>query len=376
MPVTVDLVTATKSINEARQSTGVLVSFSVKGVFVMRELLVTGGAGFIGANFVRYVVAHQPDVHVTVLDKLTYAGNRANLAGLPVDRVTLVVGDIADAVVVDRLVRVADAVVNYAAESHNDRSLLDPAPFMQTNIMGTYTLLQACRQYVVRYHQISTDEVYGDLPLRQDLPEHGDGFGEKFTPQSRYDPSSPYSASKASADMLVRAWVRSFGLKATISNCSNNYGPYQYVEKFIPRQITNILSHRRPKLYGSGANVRDWIHVDDHSRAVWTILMHGKLGETYLIGANGEHSNREVLGTLLTLMGQPADAFDYVRDRPGHDVRYAIDAGYLQQSLGWQPRVTNFTAGLQRTITWYQEHEAWWREDKARVEAAYRENGQ
>ncbi|MFD1456239.1 dTDP-glucose 4,6-dehydratase [Levilactobacillus lanxiensis] len=342
----------------------------------MKELLVTGGAGFIGANFVRYVVAYQPDVHVTVLDKLTYAGNRANLAGLPAERVTLVVGDIADAVVVDRLVRDADAVVNYAAESHNDRSLLDPSPFMQTNIVGTYTLLQACRQYGVRFHQISTDEVYGDLPLRQDLPGHGEGAGEKFTPQSRYNPSSPYSASKASADMLVRAWVRSFGLKATISNCSNNYGPYQYVEKFIPRQITNILSHRRPKLYGAGVNVRDWIHVDDHSRAVWTILTRGKLGETYLIGANGEHSNREVLGHILKLMGQPADAFDYVHDRPGHDVRYAIDASYLQQSLGWQPRVTDFTAGLRQTIAWYRAHEAWWRGDKDRVEAGYRETGQ
>jgi len=337
----------------------------------VKNLLVTGGAGFIGANFVRYVVATQPGVHVTVLDKLTYAGNRANLAGLPADRVKLVVGDIADPVVVNRLVAETDAVINYAAESHNDRSLRDPAPFVQTNIGGTYTLLEACRKFDVRYHQISTDEVYGDLPISSaQQPE------EKFTTQSRYQPSSPYSATKASADLLVGAWVRSFGVRATISNCSNNYGPYQYSEKFIPRQITNILSGRRPKLYGAGANIRDWIHVDDHSRAVWEILTRGKIGETYLIGANGEHSNREVLALILKLMDQPADAFDFVKNRPGHDARYAIDASKLQQTLGWQPQVTDFEAGLERTIRWYQHHEDWWRDSKAAVEAAYRENGQ
>lgn len=336
----------------------------------MKNLLVTGGAGFIGANFVRYVVAQHPAVHVTVLDKLTYAGNRANLAGLPADRVQLVVGDIADATVVDRLVRQADTVVNYAAESHNDRSLRDPAPFMQTNILGVYTLLQACRQYDVRFHQISTDEVYGDLPLRKD------GVGAKFTPTSRYQPSSPYSATKASADLLVNAWVRSFGLRATISNCSNNYGPYQYIEKFIPRQITNILSGRCPKLYGNGANVRDWIHVADHSRAVWEILTRGTVGETYLIGANGERSNRDVLALILKLMGQPADAFDWVKDRPGHDVRYAIDASRLRDELGWRPEVTDFETGLRQTIAWYRTHTDWWQGSKATVEADYRQNGQ
>lgn len=338
----------------------------------MKNLLVTGGAGFIGANFVRYVVAQHSTVHITVLDKLTYAGNRANLAGLPAERVKLVVGDIGDAQLVDGLVKSADAVVNYAAESHNDRSLVDPAPFVQTNIVGTYTLLQACRQYDVRYHQISTDEVYGDLPLRQP----GERSEPKFTPSSRYQPSSPYSATKASADLLVRAWVRSFGLRATISNCSNNYGPYQYIEKFIPRQITNILSGRRPKLYGTGENVRDWIHVDDHSRAVWQILTQGQVGETYLIGADGERSNLGVLRLILQLMGQPADAFDWVSDRPGHDVRYAIDATKLRQTLGWQPQVTDFTVGLRRTIAWYQDHEEWWRGAKSVVEATYRERGQ
>ena len=234
----------------------------------MKNIIVTGGAGFIGSNFVHYVVKHQPEVHVTVLDKLTYAGNRANLAGLPEDRVELVVGDIADSQLVNQLVAKADAVVHYAAESHNDNSLKDPSPFIQTNLVGTYTLLEACRLHGVRFHHVSTDEVYGDLPLREDLPGHGEGEGEKFTDQSPYNPSSPYSASKAGSDLLVRAWVRSFGLQATISNCSNNYGPYQHIEKFIPRQITNILSGNRPKLYGDGKNVRDWIHTEDHSAAV------------------------------------------------------------------------------------------------------------
>ena len=231
------------------------------------------------------------------------------MAGLPEDRVELVVGDIKDAPLVDKLVSKADAVVHYAAESHNDNSLIDPSPFIQTNIVGTYTLLEACRKYNVRFHHISTDEVYGDLPLRDK-----DGNGDKFTPESRYNPSSPYSSSKASSDLLVRAWVRSFGLQATISNCSNNYGPYQHIEKFIPRQITNILSGIRPKLYGSGTNVRDWIHTNDHSRAVWTILTKGKIGETYLIGANGEKNNKEVLELILELMGKPSDDYELVKD--------------------------------------------------------------
>jgi len=342
----------------------------------MKNLIVTGGAGFIGSNFVHYVVANHPEVHVTVLDKLTYAGNRANLDDLPADRVELVVGDICDAPLVDKLVQQADAVVHYAAESHNDNSLLDPAPFIQTNIVGTYTLIQAGRKYGVRFHHVSTDEVYGDLPLRADLPGHGEGVGEKFTPDSPYRPSSPYSSSKASSDLLVRAWVRSFGLQATISNCSNNYGPYQHIEKFIPRQITNILSGIRPKLYGTGKNVRDWIHTSDHSRAVWTILTQGKIGETYLIGANGERDNQTVLEDFLRLMGQPADAYDRVKDRPGHDLRYAIDATKLRTELGWQPEVTDFETGLQQTIDWYRDHEDWWRAEKAAVEAKYAKNGQ
>ncbi|WP_270330176.1 dTDP-glucose 4,6-dehydratase [Lapidilactobacillus dextrinicus] len=342
----------------------------------MKNIIVTGGAGFIGSNFVHYVVNEHPEVHVTVLDKLTYAGNKANLAGLPADRVELVVGDVCDAELVDQLVSQADAVVHYAAESHNDNSILDPAPFIQTNIVGTYTLLQACRKYDVRYHQVSTDEVYGDLPLREDLPGHGEGVGEKFTPDSPYKPSSPYSSSKASADMLVRAWVRTYGLRATISNCSNNYGPYQHIEKFIPRQVTNILSGIRPKLYGSGKNVRDWIHTNDHSRAVWLILTEGKIGETYLIGADGEKDNITVLEMILEAMGQPKDAYDIVKDRPGHDLRYAIDSTKLREELGWQPEFTDFSEGLQHTIDWYTNHQDWWRAEKAEVEAKYAENGQ
>lgn len=323
--------------------------------------MVTGGAGFIGANFVRYVIEKHPEVQVTVLDKLTYAGKRENLAGLPSERLQLVVGDIGDENLVDRLVKQTDAVVHFAAESHNDNSLQNPKPFIQTNIVGTAVLLEACRKYDVRYHHVSTDEVYGDLPLD----------GGKFTPDSPYRPSSPYSASKAASDMLVRAWVRSFGLRATLSNCSNNYGPYQHIEKFIPRQITNILCGMRPKLYGTGQNVRDWIYVDDHSAAVWQILTAGRIGETYLIGANGEKSNQEVLTAILETMGQPLDAYDWVRDRPGHDLRYAIDASKLQRELGWQPQYTDFQQGLRATIAWYQEHRDWWEKDKAVVEARY-----
>ena len=342
----------------------------------MENLLVTGGAGFIGSNFVHYVYNRHPEVKITVLDKLTYAGNRANLEEILGDRVKLVVGDICDAPLVDELMQQTDAVVHYAAESHNDNSLKDPWPFIETNIIGTYTLIQSAHKFNKRFHHVSTDEVYGDLPLREDLPGHGEGVGEKFTPTSRYKPSSPYSSSKASSDLLVRAWVRSFGLQATISNCSNNYGPYQYIEKFIPRQITNILSGIRPKLYGSGKNVRDWIHTNDHSAAVWDILNKGKIGETYLIGADGEMNNKDVLEMILELMGQPKDAYDVVKDRPGHDLRYAIDSTKLRTELGWQPEFTDFRSGLKATIDWYTDHQDWWQADKNKVESNYAKNGQ
>lgn len=342
----------------------------------MKNLLITGGAGFIGSNFVHYVYDHHPEVHITVLDKLTYAGNKANIADVLGDRVKLVVGDICDGPLVDELIQRTDAVVHYAAESHNDNSLKDPWPFLETNVIGTYTLIQAAVKYDKRFHHVSTDEVYGDLPLRENLPGHGEGVGEKFTPTSRYKPSSPYSSTKASSDLLVRAWHRSFGLQATISNCSNNYGPYQYIEKFIPRQITNILSGIRPKLYGTGKNVRDWIHTNDHSAAVWDILTNGKIGETYLIGADGELNNKDVLEMILDLMGQPKDAYDCVNDRPGHDLRYAIDSTKLRNDLGWQPEYTDFRSGLEDTIKWYADHEDWWKADKDSVESNYARNGQ
>lgn len=342
----------------------------------MKNIIVTGGAGFIGSNFVHYVINTQPDVFVTVLDKLTYAGNEENLTGLPDDRFKLVVGDISDANLVDKLVSEADAVVHYAAESHNDNSLIDPSPFIQTNLIGTYVLLEACRKYNVRFHHVSTDEVYGDLPLREDLPGKGEGKGEKFTHETPYNPSSPYSSTKAGSDLLVKAWVRSFGLKATLSNCSNNYGPYQHIEKFIPRQITNILSGIKPKLYGDGKNVRDWIHTNDHSSAVWTILTKGKIGETYLIGSDGEKNNKEVIELILKLMGKSPSDYEHVNDRPGHDLRYAIDSTRLKEELGWEPEFTNFEDGLKDTIDWYKQNENWWIKDKEAVELKYSKSGQ
>lgn len=330
------------------------------------RVLVTGGAGFIGANFVQQTVREHPGVHVTVLDALTYAGDQHSLDPVS-DDITFVKGDICDAQLVDSLVGSTDIVVHFAAESHNDNSLADPSPFVQTNLVGTFTLLEAVRRHDVRYHHISTDEVYGDLEL--DDPA-------KFTESTPYNPSSPYSSTKAGSDLLVRAWARSFGLRATISNCSNNYGPYQHVEKFIPRQITNLIDGVRPKVYGAGANVRDWIHVEDHNSAVWAILERGRLGQTYLIGADGETSNLDVVRTLLEAFGRPADDFDHVTDRAGHDMRYAIDSTLLRTELGWRPRYTDFRAGLEATVTWYRENEAWWRSAKAATEAKYAAVGQ
>lgn len=335
--------------------------------FSPKNILVTGGCGFIGSNFVHYVVNTHPDVHITVLDALTYAGNIENIKGLPEDRVTFMHGNICDADLLDRLIPGHDAIVHYAAESHNDNSIANPAPFLETNVDGTFKLLQAARKYDVRYHHISTDEVYGDLAL--DDPH-------RFTEETPYNPSSPYSSTKASSDLLVRAWHRTFGVKATISNCSNNYGPYQHVEKFIPRQITNILEGQRPKLYGDGLNVRDWIHTDDHSSAVWTILTKGVIGETYLIGADGERNNITVLKSILRAMGQPEDAFELVKDRPGHDRRYAIDSTKLRTQLGWQPQHTDFAEGLEQTINWYTDNRQWWEAAKAKTEKRYQGQGQ
>lgn len=330
------------------------------------KLLVTGGAGFIGSNFVRYVYRERPDWQITVYDKLTYAGDRANIAGLDEARVSFIQADICDEAAIGPAVAACDAIVHFAAESHNDNSLHSPRPFVDTNLVGTYQILEAVRKHDKRLHHISTDEVYGDLEL--DDPA-------KFTPDTPYNPSSPYSSTKAGSDLLVRAWVRSFGVKATISNCSNNYGPYQHVEKFIPRQITEIIDGRQPKLYGSGANVRDWIHTEDHSSGVLTVLEQGKIGETYLVGADGEKNNKDVVELILELMGKQPGDYEHVNDRPGHDLRYAIDASKLRDQLGWRPKYTDFRKGLENTISWYRDNEAWWRPQKAGTEAKYKELG-
>ena len=332
----------------------------------MAHILVTGGAGFIGSNFVHHLLERTQHT-VTVLDKMTYAANAASLAGLDESRFKLVVGDIADRELTDELVAQADAVIHYAAESNNDNSLANPEPFIHTNLVGTFTLLEAVRRHGTRYHHISTDEVFGDLALEDPA---------KFTEATPYNPSSPYSSTKAGSDLLVRAWVRSFGIEATISNCSNNYGPYQHIEKFIPRQITNILSGLTPKLYGEGLNVRDWIHASDHSSAVLRILESGKIGETYLIGADGEENNITVLRTILRLMGKDENDFEHVIDRPGHDMRYAIDGTRLREELGWEPQFTDFEAGLADTIAWYTDNRSWWEPLKAEVEAKYAKAGQ
>ena len=307
------------------------------------KILVTGGAGFIGANFVRRTIGTRPDVEITVLDALTYAGRLGNLQGL-LDAIEFVEGSVNDVQLIEKLVSRVDAVVHFAAESHNDNSLANPLPFVETNVMGTYNLIQACVKHEVRFHHISTDEVFGDLPL--------DGL-EKFKASTPYNPSSPYSASKASSDLLVRAWVRSFGLKATISNCSNNYGPYQHEEKLIPRNILLAASGIKPKIYGDGLNVRDWIHVDDHNDGVWAILDRGQIGETYLLGANGERTNLQVVKSILGHLGLPEDFIDFVKDRPGHDRRYAIDATATMDLLGWNPRHDSFEAGLVTVIGHY-----------------------
>lgn len=329
------------------------------------RILITGGAGFIGANFVHTTHETMPDVDIVVLDKLTYAGNPKSIEGL--ERVKLVVGDIADADTVDPLVKDCDLVINFAAESHNDNSLADPSPFVRTNVEGTFQLLEAVRRHGTRFHHISTDEVYGDLAL--DEPR-------RFQPGDPYKPSSPYSSTKAASDMLVRAWVRSYKVPATISNCSNNYGPYQHIEKFIPRTITNLIDGVRPRLYGTGENVRDWIHVRDHNTAVWEIINKGRIGDTYLIGADGEKNNLEVTRAILEAFGRDPDDFDLVADRPGHDRRYAIDNTKLVEETGWQPEFTDFAAGLADTVAWYRENEDWWRDAKAEVEAKYAKTGQ
>ena len=307
------------------------------------KVLVTGGAGFIGSNFVHRTLESRDDAEIFVLDSLTYAGRLSNLK-TALGRIVFIQGSVLDEFLVDRLVAEVDLVVHCAAESHNDNSLNDPKPFIETNVMGTFNIIQACVKNDVRLHHISTDEVFGDLHLDS---------AEKFTRKTPYNPSSPYSASKASSDMLVRAWVRSLGLSATISNCSNNYGPNQHEEKFIPRTILLASQGIKPKVYGDGSNVRDWIHVDDHNDGVWAVIEKGQIGETYLLGANGERSNLQVVKTILEELGLPEDFIEFVEDRPGHDLRYAIDASRTEDELGWEPRFASFEKGIKDVVSLY-----------------------
>jgi len=309
----------------------------------LKKVLVTGGAGFIGSNFVNKSLRDRPNLEITVLDALTYAGKLSHLEPVE-DQITFIQGDIRDASLVSQVVAGQDLIVHFAAESHNDNSLKNPILFVETNVIGTANLVSAAVKKDVRFHHISTDEVYGDLLL---------GSSEKFTEETPYNPSSPYSASKAASDMLVRAWVRSFDLKATITNCSNNYGPNQHSEKLIPNTISHVLAGKKPPVYGNGKNIRDWIHVDDHTDGVWAAIERGAIGETYLLGANNERSNLEVVSRILVELGKEQDWFEIVEDRPGHDLRYAIDSTRAQTELGWIPVATDFEANIREIVELY-----------------------
>ena len=333
----------------------------------MKKCLVTGGCGFIGSNYIRYVLEKEDDLHIVNLDKLTYAGNRHNLDGIPETFHSFIEGDICDAELVKHLFNEHqfDAVVHFAAESHVDRSIEGPAEFIQTNVLGTFNLLEQSRLHFqhlnndnFRFLHISTDEVYGSLG------DHG-----KFLETTPYDPSSPYSASKAGSDHLVRSWNRTFGLPTLITNCSNNYGSYQFPEKLIPLMIINCLHGKPLPVYGQGENVRDWLYVRDHCEAIHTVLISGTMGETYNIGGNNEIRNIDVVTTICDLLNEIspsengssyADLITYVKDRPGHDFRYAIDAGKIQNDLGWSPK-ESFETGIRKTIHWYLDNQDWWR---------------
>lgn len=319
------------------------------------KLIVTGGAGFIGGNFVHYMVKNHPEYEIVCLDLLTYAGNLETLRDLRNEpNFKFVRGDIADRSLVYWLFETEkpDVVVNFAAESHVDRSIENPEIFLRTNIIGTNVLLDACRKYgIERYHQVSTDEVYGDLPLdRPDL---------FFTEETPLNTSSPYSASKASADLLVQAYHRTFGVPITISRCSNNYGPYHFPEKLIPLMIIKALHEEKLPVYGKGENVRDWLYVEDHCRAIDLIIHRGRVGEVYNVGGHNERTNLTVVKTILQALHKSEDLISYVKDRPGHDLRYAIDPTKIERELGWEPE-TKFAVGIQRTIEWYLENKSWW----------------
>ena len=321
----------------------------------MKNILVTGGAGFIGGNFIHYLLGNRPDCHITCLDALTYAGNLETLKSVLEDsRLRFVHGDITDREAVYHLFEEEnfDAVVNFAAESHVDRSIDTPEVFLKTNILGTQVLLDACNRFGTgRYHQVSTDEVYGDLPLdRPDL---------FFTEETPIHTSSPYSASKASADLLVTAYYRTYGTPVTSSRCSNNYGPYHFPEKLIPLMILNALEDKPLPVYGDGKNVRDWLYVEDHCRAIELILENGRVGEVYNVGGHHEKQNIEVVKTILHALGKSEELIAFVKDRPGHDRRYAIDPSKIHRELGWLPQ-TSFEDGIQTTVEWYLQNRSWW----------------
>lgn len=336
------------------------------------KVLVTGGAGFIGSNFIRYWLEKYRADEVTNLDLLTYAGNENNLASIATNpHYHFVKGDIREAELVNDLVKATDIIVHFAAESHVDRSILGPEAFVETNVKGTFVLLEAARHYTKRLHHISTDEVFGALEL---------GSNNKFNETTPYDPSSPYSASKAAADHLVRAYHRTFNTAITITNCSNNFGPYQHPEKFISRMITNLIDGQTAKVYGDGKYVRDWLYVKDHCQAIELILQKGKVGETYLVGGMSRDINNLEVALLIIehLKGVrysaekvPDTLLQFVTDRPGHDRRYAVDWGKINRELGWQPE-HSFEDWLKETITWYQQNETWWRPLKEQAEAIYK----
>lgn len=319
------------------------------------RLLVTGGAGFIGSNFIRYWLKNHAEDSIVNLDILTYAGNLESLKDIEKSpNYKFVKGDICDAVLVDSLVKGMDLIVHFAAESHVDRSIKNSADFVHTNVEGTRVLLEAARKNGnIRFHHISTDEVFGAL----------DFGAPKFNEKTPYDPRSPYSASKAASDHLVRAYYHTYGLPVTISNCSNNYGPYQYPEKLIPLFITNLIEGKKVPVYGAGANIRDWIHVDDHNRGVDMIIKKGRIGETYCLGGNSEKTNLEITKLILGLMNKGEEMVEYVADRLGHDLRYAIDFSKAKQELGWEP-LKSFEEGLAATVEWYKNNEVWWKKLK------------